>query len=362
MTVSERGVSGCSPRAVARWCAAQGWPVHPLSRGTKTPARNCASCRGGGHPPAECPCRAAGRWCHGFHAATTDRARIDGWWSEDRFGVGVACGPAGLVVIDIDAHGGPLPARERLLPGIGIPADLDLTGLTSGFHSLAVLAALHGERSPAFDEHTLRVRTPSGGLHVWYRTAPERRWLCSVGSGRGRALAWQVDVRAHGGYIVAPGTVTRTGAYTALGSCRKPAPLPQWLAGELTRTGHAVAAAPVRRPAAVTVPARRPAPSRRKSGYAGRDGAVPVLAGVLGDLAACASAPAGTGFTERLNRAAYTVGGLVAAGRLDPDVAERALAEAAARVRPGQTERARRIIAGGLAAGRTRPLHAGGRA
>ncbi|RSS64093.1 hypothetical protein EF918_30500 [Streptomyces sp. WAC06614] len=86
-----------------------------------------------------------------------------------------------------------------------------------------------------------------------------------------------------------------------------------------------------------------------------------VLARVLGDLAACAGVPSGAGFSERLNRAAYTVGGLIAADRLDPEAGERALVEAAARVRPGQTERARRIISSGLAAGRTRPLYAGGR-
>ncbi|RSS81247.1 bifunctional DNA primase/polymerase, partial [Streptomyces sp. WAC06614] len=231
---------------MARWCAAQGWPVHPLAEGAKTPARNCPDCRDGGHRPAACPCRAEGRWCHGFHAATTDPERIDGWWSRDRYGVGVACGPAGLVVIDIDAHGGALPPRDRLLPGIGIAADVDLTGLADGFHTLAVLAALHGERSPALDERTLRVRTPSGGLHVWYRAEPGPGWLCSTGSGRGRALAWQVDVRAQGGYIVAPGTVTRAGVYAAQGACRTPAPLPTWLAGELARTGHAAAPAPGR--------------------------------------------------------------------------------------------------------------------
>ncbi|MFF0219140.1 bifunctional DNA primase/polymerase [Streptomyces vinaceus] len=362
-----------SPRAVARWCAAQGWPVHPLSRGTKTPARNCPACRDGAHAPAGCPCRRAGRWCHGFHAATTDPARIDAWWSEDRFGVGVSCGPAGLVVVDIDAHGGELPSRLRLLPGIPIAADVDLTGLASGFHTLAVLAALHGERSPALDEGTLRVSTPSGGLHVWYRAEPPAGWLSSAGSGRSRALAWQVDVRAYGGYIVAPGTVTRAGAYTAVGRCRTPAPLPAWLAAELTRTGHAAdggdGAGP-RWPARTSghaVAARqrvlRVRPGFPASlGLSGRQEPPAVLLAVLGDLAACAAVPSGAGFTERLNRAAYTVGGLIAAGRLEAGVGERALADAAAWVRPGQSERARRIIAGGLAAGRARPLYMGGRA
>ncbi|WP_435886088.1 bifunctional DNA primase/polymerase [Streptomyces erythrochromogenes] len=343
---------------MAHWCAARGWPVHPLVRGAKTPAGNCPPCRGGAHAPAACPCRSAGRWCHGFHAATSDPGLIDAWWSEDRFGVGVACGPAGLVVVDIDAHGGALPPRDRLLPGIAIPDGVDLTGLADGFHTLALLAALRGESSPADDTRTLRVRTPSGGLHVWYRAAsPGPDWLSSAGSGGGRALAWQVDVRAHGGYIVAPGTVTRAGRYAPLGPCRTPAPLPAWLAAELTRTGHAAGSAPARtvRPLARTAhPPVRHAPAVR------RPGTMAALVRVLGDLAVCGAVPAGAGFSDRLNRAAYTVGGLVAAGRLDPDAGERALVEAAARVRPGQAERARRIIAAGLAAGRTRPLHTGG--
>ncbi|MET8753213.1 bifunctional DNA primase/polymerase [Streptomyces sp. NPDC004667] len=359
-----------SPRSVARWCAAQGWPVHPLAHGAKTPPRNCPDCRDGAHTPEECPCLPAGRRCHGFHAATTDPGRIDAWWAAGRFGVGVACGPAGLVVIDIDSHGGPPPPRGRLLPGIDIADEVDLTGLADGFHTLAVLAALRGAPTPARDEGTLRVRTPSGGLHVWYRAGDGPGWHCSSGSGR-RALAWQVDVRAHGGYIVAPGTVTRDGAYEPVGPCRAPAPLPHWLAGELTRTGHAIGPVPESPPTsgpsslpAPFMPARPPARSGarpRHVPYPRRPRAAELLRSVLGELAACAAAPTGAGFTERLNRAAYTVGGLVAAGHLDAGAAERALTDAAALVRPGQRERARRVITAGLAAGFRRPLHLGGR-
>lgn len=349
-------------RVVARWCAARGWPVHPLAPGTKIPPRNCPGCRGASHAPAACPCLPAGRYCHGFHAATTDPGRIDAWWSEERHGVGVACGPAGLVVIDIDAHGGSVPARDRLLPGVAIADSVDLTGLADGYHTLAVLAALRGEPDPAADTGTLRVRTPSGGLHIWYRTGEGTGWLCSTGSGRGRALAWQVDVRARGGYIVAPGTVTRAGRYEAVGACRTPAPLPRWLAAELDRTGHSAA------PAELPAPPRAPRiPARAANGGTAtaartRRAAAGVLSTVLTDLAACAAVPSGAGFTERLNRAAYTVGGLVAAGHIDAVAAERALAEAAAQVRPGQVRRADRVIAGALAAGRGRPLYLEGRA
>ncbi|WP_346767453.1 bifunctional DNA primase/polymerase [Streptomyces sp. C1-2] len=138
----------------------------------------------------------------------------------------VSCGPVGLVVVDIDAHSAQPPARNRILPGIPIADHVDLSGLANGFHTLAVLSALRGRPSPADDEGTLRVRTPSGGMHVWYRAGDARRWQSSMGSGKGRGLAWQVDIRAHGSYIVAPGNRTRDGVYTPVGDTRIPAELP----------------------------------------------------------------------------------------------------------------------------------------
>lgn len=354
---SSAAQAGTRSLATARWCADRGWPVHPLAPGRKTPAGNCADCREPGHTHRGCGCPAAGRWCHGFRAATLDHARIERWWGANpRFGVGIACGPAGLVVIDVDAHEQPLPGRDRLLPGIEISAGVDLTGLANGFHTLGVLAALRGERSPADDLRTLRVRTPSGGLHVWYRVPSTQRWQCSAGSGAGRALAWQVDVRAHGGYIVAPGTVTEAGAYEPVDDVREPALLPDWLARELERTGHLP-------PAHVPVP--RPVPSRARQAVlaagGGRDAVSRVLTAVLAEVAACAAVPQGAGFSEKLNRAAYTAGGLVAAGRLAEQEAYRVLTETAEHARPGQERRYRAIIRGGLDAGRLRPLSPGGR-
>ncbi|MEV7616908.1 bifunctional DNA primase/polymerase [Streptomyces sp. NPDC089799] len=359
-----------APHAVARWCAEQGWPVHPLAPLLKTPPKNCVLCRADGHRAAGCPCIPVGRWCHGFHAATTDPARIDGWWRPNPgFGVAVATGAAGLVVVDVDAHDGEVPPRDRILPGIGIADTVDLTGLANGFHTLAVLAALRGAPDPAEDENTLRVRTPSGGLHLWYRAGAGRTWLCSTGSSRGRALAWQVDVRAEGGYIVAPGTVTEAGRYEAVGPCRTPAELPEWLAGELIRTGHlAPSGAPegpsrgVERPAAAPGPA---APSRARQAVqaagGGRERAAAVLSTVLAEVAECGRQSEGAGFSEKLNRAAYTVGGLVAAGHLGAAEGERALQDVADHVRPGQQARARQIIAGGMTAGQSKPLYTGGR-
>ncbi|MEX1659176.1 bifunctional DNA primase/polymerase [Streptomyces pseudovenezuelae] len=345
------------PLATARWCAGRGWPVHPLAPGRKTPAGNCPACRSHGHTHRGCGCFAKGLWCHGFRAATLDFARIEQWWSANpRFGVGVACGPAGLVVIDIDAHVQRQPDRDRVLPGIPISDTVDLTGLADGFHSIGVLAALRGATSPAQDETTLRVRTPSGGLHVWYRARRGQHWHSSVGSGAGRALAWQVDVRARGGYIVAPGTVTEAGVYAPMGVVREPAPLPDWLGRELERTGHLPPA---------HVPAPRPVPPRARQAVLAAQGSYRApqraLAALLAEVTACAAAPEGAGFTEKLNRAAYTAGGLVGAGLLEEEAALDALTRAAAHARPGQERRYSAVIHGGLNAGRTRPLSLGWR-
>ncbi|WP_217144940.1 bifunctional DNA primase/polymerase [Streptomyces sp. AC627_RSS907] len=353
-----------SPHAVARWCASQGWPVHPLAPGRKTPAGNCPDCRARRHDPATCPCLPAGRPCHGFHAATTDPRRIDRWWRHTpAAGVGVACGPADLVVIDIDAHPAPVADRSRLLPGIPIPEQVPLDGLASGFDTLALLAAFRGQPDPAQDTGSLRVRTPSGGRHIWYRnTDPARRFRCSTGSGGGAALAWQVDVRADGGYIVAPGTRVQGGVYTPEGPARTPAPLPDWLRDELVRTGHLVS----REPDAVGLPGSRPAPARQ-SGREPRPGrrrtaaAEQILDQLVTQVAGCAAAPEGTAFTEKLNRAAYTAGGLVAAGYLEhADVRDR-LVRVARHARPWQQVRNETIVDDALAAGSGRPLHLKGR-
>lgn len=348
---------------IAHACAARNWPVHPLAHGAKRPAANCSTCRPApdrpAHAPTSCPCITAGRWCHGFHAATIDPARIQAWWgTRPDFGVGVACGPAHLVVIDVDAHQASQPSRDRILPGIEIGAAVNLTGLANGFQTLAVLAALRNHASPAEDTSTLRVRTPSGGMHIWYQGGDSRRWLCSSGNSAGRALAWQVDVRADGGYIIAPGTRTKAGTYRAMPGAQEPAPLPAWLAHELARTGH------LHNPAR-TLPGPRPVPPRARQAVLAAGGTGPgadrLLATAIASVAECGRAPEGTGFSSVLNRAAFTLGGLVAVGTLTRDDAERLLRETAARVRPGQERRAAQIIHSGLAAGERHPLHPGSR-
>lgn len=346
--------SATAGHSVARWCARQGWPVHPLAPRQKVPPANCPACRDHAHAPRDCPCRGLARWCHGFHAATTDAELIDTWWQDQPgFGVGVSCGPADLVVLDVDAHAAHVPDRSRLLPGIPIGAHVNLAGLATGYDTLALLAALRGQPDPAQDVNTLRVHTPSGGLHIWYRNPePATRYRSSTGSSPKVALAWQVDVRADNGYIVAPTTRTAAGTYRPAGQTRLPAVLPDWLAAELARTGHVAADRP-----AQNQPVAGPPPRRRRATKA----AERLLEPLLADVTACAAAQEGTSFTEKLNRAGYTAGGLVQAGHLTEPEARTALLEAAAAARPHQQRRNLSIIESALSAGAQRPLHPRGR-
>ena len=336
------------PVDTAIWCARNGWPVHPLVPGLKIPAANCPRCRTEDHAPEQCSCHEEGRWCHGFHAATTDFGRIRSWWTaHPRFGVGVSCGPARIVVLDVDVHAKAHPPRERLLPGIPVHPSIDLTGLENGFDTLALLAAYRGQQNPCADETTLRVQTASGGMHVWYSLPPGCHLRSSFGAGATAALAWQVDVRAEKGYVVAPLTQTRKGTYRPVGPVMEPAPLPTWLAAELTRTGHAVTPSP--------------SPQRTASTLTHRSAVVDGLSRLLEAVEACAAVPKGTGFTGKLNRAAFTAGGLVAAERLSYEEAVGRLTRAADAARPTQSAKNTRTIRDGLTAGARSPLHLKGR-
>jgi hypothetical protein len=92
----------------------------------------------------------------------------------------------------------------------------------------------------------------------------------------------------------------------------------------------------------------------------GRDHASRILARVLADVTACGTVSSGAGFSTKLNRAAYTAGGLVAGGYLHEKQAEQVLREAAEVARRGQSRRSDGIIRSGLNAGRAHPLHLGG--
>ncbi|WP_053851860.1 bifunctional DNA primase/polymerase [Streptomyces sp. NRRL B-24085] len=175
--------------------AARGWHVFPLRPGTKRPAL---------HGEAACPrtgvCASGHRkW---EQRATADPDRIRATWSRAPYNVGIATGPSGLVVIDLD-----------------LPKDKGSSDAPSGAATFQALCERAGHAVPG----TYRTRTASGGEHLHF-TAPDGVRLANTAG----TIAPLVDTRAWGGYVVAAGSRTPAGAYEALcGSVA--APLPSWL-------------------------------------------------------------------------------------------------------------------------------------
>ncbi|WP_433267239.1 bifunctional DNA primase/polymerase [Actinosynnema sp. CS-041913] len=310
---------------VALWLAdRQGWHVLPLHPGTKRPLAGCADCRGGGrHPITECPClaRRDGALCHGVWAATADPAVIRRWSARWRSGVwAVHLGASGLLAVDLDAHGGTPPAQ----PLNGVPWPADQPPPADGIDTYATLAGL---RDAAVDPGTLSTQTPSGGLHLLY-TAQPGRWKSSSGrahdDGTVRSgLGWQIDIKAHGGYVVLPGSTTPAGAYRRASDALSAAPLPAWLAADLVRTGHDRHTTPhaVRAHTRPAVEVTTGGGGDRNTRYAAAAlrSACTELAGMEPD----------TGRNRKLFRSTTRLAGMVQAGWIDRDRVETALTDAA---------------------------------
>jgi len=309
-------------------CAARGWPVFPIRpRAKKPPAfpdHDAGHCTG-----TDPRCRSGHQ---GWEPrAATDPARIGRAWARTPYNIGVAAGPSGLVVIDLD----------KPKPGQVPPPEWALPGITDGADVLAALCERHGQDFPS---ETFMVRTGRGGLHLYF-TAPPAVRLGNTSGDSERGLGWLIDTRGHGGYVVAPGSVVDlrggTGRYQVVYD-RPPAPLPGWLAGLLT------------------APAADPPL-----------GCHPAVAGQVRDLDSYAAsalkretdrvrAAAEGGRNHALNRAAYHLGQLIAAGVLPEELA-RAELYAAASVHfgvgtpPFTPDGARATIHAGIAAGKRKP-------
>ncbi|MEV8546154.1 bifunctional DNA primase/polymerase [Streptomyces sp. NPDC051572] len=178
--------------------AAHGWHVFPLRPGTKRPALHGEqSCTGTG------PCASGHRkW---EQRATTDPDRIRAAWSRAPFNVGIATGPSGLLVVDLD-----------------MPKTTSTKGSSDAPDGAATFAALC-ERAGHSVPNTYRTRTASGGQHLHF-TAPDGVRLSNTAGTIGELI----DTRAWGGYIVAAGSITPTGAYEAL-CAPVVSPVPPWL-------------------------------------------------------------------------------------------------------------------------------------
>ncbi|WP_435607177.1 bifunctional DNA primase/polymerase [Streptomyces ardesiacus] len=252
--------------------AERGWHVFPLRPGTKRPALH-----------GERTCTRTGPCADGHlkweQRATTDPDRIRATWSTAPYNVGIATGPSGLVVVDLD-----------------VPKDNSNGDAPCGAATFKALCERAGHAVPT----TYRVRTASGGQHLYF-AAPSGVRLANTA----RTVASSVDTRAWGGYVVAAGSTTPTGPYEAL--CGPEAvPVPGWLLSIL-------------RPA----PKPSQAPSVAVAGQSRRYADV-ALANETRNVARSAHG----GREAALFRAARALGRFVAWGDLPRHVVEQALQEA----------------------------------
>ena len=187
--------------------AKRGWPVLPLY-GARDGRCTCGKVDCGS--PAKHPCTT-----NGLKGASTDRATIEGWWAKwPAANIGITTGAAsGLVVLDVDPRHG-------------------------GNESLDELIAEHGPL-PA----TVECLTGGGGRHLYF-LHPGGTIKNSAGKiGNG------LDVKADGGYVVAPPSVHVSGRDYAWEVSSDPGetPLadpPAWLLALLSN-GKTKPAAPV---------------------------------------------------------------------------------------------------------------------
>lgn len=255
--------------------AERGWPVFPLRPGGKRPA---------GHPEHRCP--RTGRCAEGHRKweqrATTDPVLIEACWGQRPYNIGVATGPAGLVVVDLDR-----------------PKDDSRKDTPCGVTAFKALCERAGQAVPA----TRTIRTAGGGQHLYF-TAPEGARLRNSA----RRLGPGIDTRAHGGYVVAPGSTIAGSRYEVIDPAA-PAALPGWLRDALS-TPQPSTKAPA---GPVVLLASR---GGRRSAY--------VSAALRNEAANVAAAPHGTR-NQALMRAARALGRLVATGELARTEVEEAL-------------------------------------
>lgn len=282
--------------ASALHLAARGWHVFPITPGAKKPP-------------------AVDRW---ETRASTDPDQITRWWRHVPYAIGIATGPSGLVVVDLDTR----------KSGEIVPAEWAVLGIELGAAVLRALARQHGTTITP----TYTVNTPSGGWHLYY-TAPAGAALRNTQA----AIGWKIDTRAHGGYVVAPGCPVPPSGYQ-LRDDRDPIELPSWLHQALTP----------KPPPPLPTPAL--AATINASAYA--------LAALRGEGQRVRSAPPGQ-HNATLCRAAYALGQLVGAQLLAETTARAELTTAADALISADCDctprEIARVITAGLTAGARNP-------
>jgi hypothetical protein len=121
-----------------------GWHVFPLAPGQKTPITP-----------------------HGYQDATSDTTTALHSFNHGKLNIGIATGPSGLVVLDVDGEQGALWLTDMQIT-FGLPK-------------------------------TFTVRTRSGGSHLYFSAPPGIAIKSSASK-----IAPKIDIRAEGGYVVGP--------------------------------------------------------------------------------------------------------------------------------------------------------------
>lgn len=185
--------------------AERGWRVFPLHWIREDGLCSC------GFKGGRCSRETPGGWGkhpladlapHGFKDATADPQQVERWWSRyPNANIGIATGAvSGLVVLDVDPP--------------------------EGGDQLARIEAYHGPIPP-----TLTARSGKGGQHFYLAYPGRPVGSCQDVLGeRATKEMGAIDVRADGGYIIAPPSRNAAGAYewTALEET-PPAQVPDYL-------------------------------------------------------------------------------------------------------------------------------------
>jgi Bifunctional DNA primase/polymerase, N-terminal/AAA domain len=171
-----------SLHSAARQYVASGIPVFPCVAGSKRPATP-----------------------NGFHDATLDPAQIDAWWTKDpNFNIAFTPHSVGWGIVDIDSPAAELAYNERDAAEGGEP--------------------------------TWTIKTPRGGLHLYY----EGELPTSVGGGgtKGRIIPGQpIDTRGNGSYALLPPSRTADGVYSTYVEADI-APMPEWVKQAIIDSDH----------------------------------------------------------------------------------------------------------------------------
>lgn len=322
--------------------AARGWPVFPCSVKNKRPLLAKDK-----DPETGKPIKGTG----GVSKATTDPILIRQWWGKwPRAMIGVAVGRAGMLVIDfdprIDEVVDPVTGEVSIDPDTGKPM---LEEWTLDRHRDA-MEALIGGPLPV----SLAVRTPSGGVHVYYRM-PDGEPIGNRGN-----LPKHIDVRGLGGYVIVPPSVCDGDEKNAAGQYR-------WLRGNADAP---IAELPERLVEILRSPPVRegepPRPSPRPAGgeprfrvdldQAHRNYALRAMAEELDELAAT---PKGGGRHGGRNQGAYwaafNLGQLVGAGALSESMVRSALIDVVRGFDPTAYHQHETAIDNGLTNGIAKP-------